>query len=122
MIDDVRTHGPSESTAARDRRRHDRVTGPFDGFRVGALETPLRIFDLSRGGCFVNAMHEQKPGVSFTMKIELPYVGQITVKAVTLYRRPGFGFAMRFVDMSEESAARLEEALEQLQERAPYDE
>jgi hypothetical protein len=122
MINDVQSAAPSGATTGRDRRQHDRVSGPFDGFRVGALETPLRIFDLSRGGCFVNAMHEQKPGVKFTMKIDLPYVGQITVKAVTLYRRPGFGFAMQFVDMSEETASRLEEALEQLQDRAPYDE
>lgn len=122
MIDNAQTAAPSGATAGRDRRQHDRIPGPFDGFRVGALETPLRIFDLGRGGCFVNAMHEQKPGVRFTMKIELPYVGQITVKAVTLYRRPGFGYAMQFVDVSDETASRLEEALEQLQERAPYDE
>jgi hypothetical protein len=122
MISDVQSPAPSGATAGRDRRQHDRIPGPFDAFRVGALETPLRIFDLSRGGCFVNAMHEQKPGVKFTMKIELPYVGQITVKAVTLYRRPGFGFAMQFVDMSDEAASRLEDALEQLQDRAPYDE
>ena len=122
MICDVQTHVPSGAGAGRDRRQHDRFPGPFDGYRVGALETPLRIFDLSRGGCFVNAMHEQRPGVSFVMKIELPYVGQITVKAVTLYRRPEFGFAMQFVEMSDETASRLEEALGQLQEREPYDE
>ena len=122
MINDIQAAAPSGATAGRDRRQHDRVPGPFDGCRVGALETPLRIFDLSRGGCFVNAMHEQKPGVRFAMKIELPYVGQITVKAVTLYRRLGFGYAMQFVDMSDEAASRLEGALEQLQDRAPYDE
>ena len=122
MISDVQTAAPSGATADRDRRQHDRVPGPFDGLRVGALETPLRIFDLSRGGCFVNSMHEQKPGIRFTMKIELPYVGQITVKAVTLYLRPGFGYAMQFVEMTEETAARLEEALGQLQDRAPDDE
>jgi hypothetical protein len=38
------------------------------------------------------------------------------------YLRPGFGYAMQFVDMNEETAGRLEEALEQLQDRAPYDE
>jgi hypothetical protein len=122
MINDVQTAAPSGATAGRDRRQHDRVPGPFDGSRVGALETPLRIFDLSRGGCFVNSMHEQKPGIRFTMRIELPYVGQITVKAVTLYLRPGFGYAMQFVDMNEETAGRLEEALGQLQDREPYDE
>jgi len=114
--------GTSDEVGGAERRQHDRVPGPFDAFRAGALETPLRIFDLSRGGCFVNAMHEQKPGVSFRMKIELPYVGPITVKAMTLYRRAGFGFAVQFVDVNEETASRLEDALEQLQERAPYDE
>ena len=118
MVENVTTESPAEGTI--DRRRHDRISGPFDGFRVGALETPVRIFDLSRGGCFVNAMHEQKPGVSFVMKIDLPYVGPITVKAVSLYARSG-GFAVRFLEMSEEAASRLEEALDQLQERAPYD-
>jgi len=122
MINDVQTAAPSGATAGRDRRQHDRVAGPFDGFRVGALETPVRIFDLSRGGCFVNSTHEQKPGVRFTIKIELPYVGQITVKAVTLYLRPEFGYAMQFVDMNQETASRLEEALGQLQDRAPYEE
>jgi len=122
MLNDVQTAAPSGATADRDRRQHCRVSGPFDGVRVGALETPLRIFDLSRGGCFVNAMHEQKPGIRFTMRIDLPYVGQIMVKAITLYRRPGFGYAMQFVDMNEETAGRLEDALEQLQDRAPYDE
>ena len=117
MIENV-TQSPTEGTI--DRRRHDRISGPFDGFRVGALETPIRIFDLGRGGCFVNAMHEQTPGVSFVMKIDLPYVGPITLKAVSLYPRPG-GFAVKFLEMSEETASRLEEALDQLQEREPYD-
>ena len=31
--------------AAIDRRAHDRIAGPFDGFRVGALQTSLSIFD-----------------------------------------------------------------------------
>jgi hypothetical protein len=117
MIENV-TQSPTEATI--DRRRHDRISGPFDGCRVGALETPLRIFDLSRGGCFVNAMHEQTPGVSFVMKIDLPYVGMISLKAVSLYLRPG-GFAVKFLEMTEETACLLEEALDQLQERAPYD-
>jgi hypothetical protein len=54
------------------------------------------------------------------MNIDLPYAGAITVKAVSLYARCG-GFAVRFLHMSEEAASRLEEALDQLQERAPYD-
>jgi PilZ domain-containing protein len=120
MLDDEFTPPPDQATI--DRRRDYRVAGPFDGFRVGALETPIVIFDLSRGGCFINSMHEQKPGIRFVIKIELPYVGQIRVKAETLYRRTGFGFAVRFVEMNEETANLLDQALSQLQDRAAYDE
>jgi hypothetical protein len=103
-----------ESTGGRDRRRNDRVPGPFDGFRIGLLDTPLSIFDLSRGGCFVNSMHEQTPGVRFTMKMQLPKVGTVTLKAETLYLRSGFGFAVRFVDVDDETASLLDQALELL--------
>jgi PilZ domain len=120
MIENVTTETLAAATI--NRRRHVRIAGPFDGFRVGALETPLSIFDLSRGGCFVNAMHEQTSGIRFVMKIDLPQVGLIRLKAETLHRRSGFGFAVRFVDMNEETLSRLDEALEQLQKREPYDE
>jgi hypothetical protein len=120
MIESVTAQALAEATI--NRRRHARIAGPFDGCRVGALETPLRIFDLSQGGCFVNATHEQAPNISFVMTIDLPFVGLIKVKAQTLHRRSGFGFAVRFVDMSEETASRLEQALDKLQTREGYDE
>ena len=119
MLQNVTTASIVDS--AINRRQHDRIRGPFDAFRVGALETPLRIFDLSRGGCFVNAMHDQTPGVSFVMKLDLPYVGSITLKALTLYARAG-GFAVQFLEMNDETVGRLERALDHLHERAPYDE
>jgi hypothetical protein len=103
------------------RRKHPRIAGPFDGRRVGALETPVQLFDLSRGGCFINALHEQKVGITLVLKIDLPYEGVITVKAETLYRRDEFGFAVRFVEMSETALASLDRALDALERRAPYD-
>ena len=104
------------SDEARDRRRNERFAGPFDGFRLGKLETPLSIFDLSRGGCFVNSMHDQTPGVRFSLKIQLPHVGTISLKAETLYARSGFGFAVRFVDVDDETAGLLDQALDTLQD------
>ena len=68
----------------------------------------------------MNAMHEQQPGIVFDLKIDLPYEGWITVKAVTLYRKPDFGFAARFVDIPAETAARLKRALQQLKEQGPH--
>jgi hypothetical protein len=125
MIDNVPTWPLADQVAVEatiDRRRHDRIAGPFDGVRVGALETALNIFDLSLGGCFVNATHEQAAGVRFVMKIALPYVGLITLKAETLSQRSELGFAVRFVDLNEETASRLDQALQQLRARALQDE
>ena len=99
------------SVATDDRRASDRVPGPFDAWRVGTLETPVRIYDISLGGCFVHAMHEQDPGVVVMLKIHLPGEQWVEVKAETLYRRPGFGFAVKFIDVPDETRARLVRAL-----------
>ena len=101
----------------RDRRRNERFAGPFDGFRVDILETPLSIFDLSRGGCFVNSIHDQAPGIRFQMKIDLPAVGWVTLTAKTLYARPGYGFAVQFVEVDEATSFRLERGLDHLLDR-----
>ncbi len=104
-----------------DRRGHFRVPGPFDGKRIDALETPVRIYDLSEGGCFITSFQESERGRQFTLKIDLPYEGWIMVKAQTLYGKPGFGFAVRFTEMSEETRTRLDLGLEKLRARAPHE-
>jgi hypothetical protein len=96
------------------RRSEVRVAGPFDARRVGRLETSLTLFDLSCGGAFVNSMHEQREGATLTIKIDLPSEADILVKAKVIYSRPG-GFAVRFVDIAPETAARLERGLRALQ-------
>ena len=100
--------------AAANRRESDRVPGPFDAWRVGFLQTPVRIYDISLGGCFVHAMHEQEPGVIVMLQIQLPLEGTLQLKAETLYRRPGFGFAVRFIDMDDQTRTRLARALQAL--------
>jgi len=107
-----------ETTA--NRRVHVRVLGPFDGSRIGAIDVPLRIYDLSEGGCFVHSMHEQQPGVRFFLEIDLPHVGVIRVTAETLYRKPEFGYAVRFTEITDDARAMLRRCLERLQQRQPY--
>lgn len=111
------SHSPHHNTAASlgDRREHRRFTGPFDGRRVDALETPIRIYDLSRGGCFVTAMHSQKPGVRLTLRIDLPHEGWIVVKAETLARHDECGFAVRFLHMDADQAERFDRALQRME-------
>jgi hypothetical protein len=108
---------PSE----RNRREHERFPGPFDGRRVAALETPVRIYDLSRGGCFITSLHEQQPGIVMTLRIDLPREGWVTVTAETLARQNEFGYAVRFVGMDLDTAERLDRALQHLEAREPYD-
>ena len=43
-------------------RQHFRMAGPIEGRRIGAIKTPVQIYDLSPGGCFINSMHEQQLG------------------------------------------------------------
>ena len=112
---------PSSLPTGQRRRKYDRIPGPFDGRRVGLLETPIRLYDLSLGGCFVNSLHDQKEGTTLVLKIDLPHEGWITTKAETVYRRLGFGFAVRFVDMTPEAAACLERSIRALQDGQPYD-
>ena len=97
-----------------DRREHDRVSGPFDGRRVDLLDTPVRIYDLSKGGCFVHSMHEQTIGIPVTLKIDLPFEGWITVEAEVLYRKEGFGFAVRFRGMDQATTAQLGRSVDKL--------
>ena len=97
-----------------ERRRHTRVTGPFDGRRLGKLPLDVRIYDLSQGGCFVNSVHEQQSGVPIVLEIDLPGEGMITVKGQTLYAKPEFGYAVRFVDVPDELAQRIEQVLRQI--------
>ena len=41
-----------------DRRRHIRIVGPFDAYRVGLIDSAVTLYDLSEGGCFVNFVNE----------------------------------------------------------------
>ena len=99
------------------RREHERVTGPFDGSRVGLIETPLIIYDLSEGGCFINSLIDAPVGERLVLRISLPQAGVITVDAETVHVRPGFGFAVRFTELTDETRACLELALDELRRK-----
>ena len=96
------------------QRRHARVSGPFEGRRVSALPVQIRIHDLSVGGCLIESFHEQPPGRQMTLEIDLPVVGCVTVQAESLYTREGYGFAVKFVDLPDETRKKLEDTVEGL--------
>ena len=98
------------------RRKAHRVTGPFDGRRLGVIDTPLLIYDLSEGGCFVNSLYDTPVGQRLSLRVTLPHEGTVTVQGETVYGRAGFGFAVRFVDVSDETRACLRSALDKLRQ------
>lgn len=111
--------GTSPRTIVTDNRRQfDRVVGPFDGRRKAALDTPVQIYDLSEGGCFINSLIDSEKGRLIVLEIHLPYEGWIAAKAETLYDRPGFGFAVRFVEMNDDARAKLRRTLAKLRDLA----
>ena len=101
-------------SGADNKRAAPRIPGPFDGWRVSALETPVRIFDISSGGCFVNSVHQQDPHREIRLKIELPSETPISIRAITLDQRSELGYAVRFLEIEEGDGDRLRRALERL--------
>jgi len=100
--------------APDNRRQHVRIKGPFDGKRISMIDTPVQIYDLSEGGCFVNSMQEQSVGREVVLEIVLPHEGPVTLTAETLYTRPGFGFAARFTHVEPHVRVKLRRQLAQL--------
>jgi len=99
---------------SKERRQHVRVKGPFDGFRVGALDTPVEIYDLSEGGCFVNSFHEPPDiGRRLKLRIDLPGQPRLSLNAEVCYARLG-GYAVRFAEVPGDTKRRLKKAIEDL--------
>ena len=101
------------------RRKDLRVAGPFEGRWIGALSVPVHIHDLSAGGCLIQAFHEQAPGRRFTLEIDLPYHGWVTLEAESLYVRDGYGFAAKFLDVSDDLSRTLEAVIWRLLSKDP---
>jgi hypothetical protein len=101
--------------SAENRRRDVRVLGPFDGTRPGLFDLPLQIYDLSIGGCFINSVHDApRQGQVFPIHIELPNGETVVAKGETAYVRPGFGYGVKFCQISDDHRARLHSALEEM--------
>jgi hypothetical protein len=90
-----------------ERRQHLRVYGPFDGLRLGAIETPVTIRDLSEGGCFVDSLIDANPGRRLSIGLLVPGEDWITTTGEVVRGEPDFGFAVRFVDMPDHVRSRV---------------
>lgn len=81
---------------------------------MSTVTIPVLIHNLSVGGCFVEALHDQLPGRRLTLQIEVPFAGRLQLEAETIYSKPDFGYGAQFVDVSSETHERLSLALQSL--------
>ena len=100
--------------SGRERRRFPRVRGPFDGSWAGAAgRGAARIWDLSIGGCYIDALNEQRTGQILSVTIALPE-GQVDADGEIVYSNPNQGFAVKFVMMPDAARQALHQAVDRL--------
>jgi PilZ domain len=96
------------------RRKSRRVPGPFVGRRLGALTVDVHIHDLSAGGCLIESFHEVATGRRMKLEIDLPFEGTVQVQAESVYARSDYGFAVKFIDVPDETQQKLARVVKRL--------
>jgi PilZ domain len=96
------------------RRQFRRVPGPFEGRRLGALTVDVNIHDLSTGGCLIQSFHEVAVGRRMQLEIDLPVEGAVQVSAECVNTRPEYGFAVKFVDVLDDTRQKIARVVERL--------
>jgi len=96
-----------------DKRQHKRVSYPCEVECTGAGANPLnpRISDLSSSGAFIDSMFPVPVGTRFAVGFALPS-GPIQLTAEVVHSMEHFGMGVRFLDVTIEQRARLEEAVQ----------
>jgi hypothetical protein len=112
---------PSASVAA-DRRRFLRIVHSFEGRRHGILPVPIRICDLSLGGCLIESRHPERRGRRLRIDIDLPWEGWTTVDSEVATVRPEYGYGVQFVDLSDAIRRRFERVIKRIAMVQPSDE
>jgi hypothetical protein len=103
-------------------RRSRRIAGPFEGYRLGATDVPVRIRDLSRHGCLVELSFGTIGHPAVTLQIDLPVESWTVVQCEMLHPAGHNTFAVKFIRLNEETRRRIERTIDRLLDRPPEDE
>ena len=100
-----------------ERRRHPRVSQPFEGSWRGASgATKCRIGDISLGGCFVQSLAMPTPGESTVVSISIGPGHSLTFTGRVVYVDPGMGFAVQFSEIGTTEVGELRRLFDALKE------
>ena len=102
----------SDNTGRVSRRRAPRVPGPFEGRLIGESTVAIRIHGLSIVGCLIQSAHDVPVGRQITIEIDLPYEGTVKLEVESVNTRPGYGFGVTFVSMTDTVREGLERIIE----------
>ena len=78
------------------------------------LDLDVRIYDLSAGGCFVEAIVEAKIGETVRLKIDLPDEGWIEVTGRVVPSTRTLGYAVQFMKFEGKARELLQQAVDRL--------
>lgn len=102
-----------------ERRQHVRVPGPFSAsLRLQGRNVPVRILNLSEGGCYVEGGAPPPGGKSVVFEISFPTAGSLVVSGEALLTRSD-GYAVLFGGMTDANYSKLERIINNLRSMVP---
>jgi len=106
-------HGPAPAVR--------QIAGPLDGYRLGATDVPVRVYDLTLDGCLVEMGFGTLSGKGIRLQIDLPGEGWTVVHCEALHIAGHNAFAVRFIRLDEDTRSRIGRALDRLSDRPSED-
>jgi hypothetical protein len=110
----VQTMGTTRSSNGGQSEAVRQIAGPLGGYRLGATDVPVRIYDLTLDGCLVELDFGTLRGKGIRIQIELPGEGRTVVQCQTLHIAGHNAFAVKFLRMDDETRTRIGRAITRL--------
>ena len=83
------------------------------------LEIPLRICDLSVGGCLIESRSPEDRGRRLEIEIDLPWEGWTTFESEIMTGRSDYGYGVQFVDLPDVVRRRLDRVMKRIETLHP---
>jgi PilZ domain len=101
-----------------EHRRHPRIARPLEASWLAASgEITSRVSDISLGGCFFQSLVMPSAGDHTMISVRFTEAESMSFQSEVVYAERGIGFAVRFIDLSDEDRTRLQRIIEELAAR-----
>lgn len=102
-----------------ERRNEERMEVSLEAVWDGHGNRPVRITDLSEGGCFVDSMSDSYIGEQLSLRVKLPDGGWLELTGEVAHHQAPVGFGLRFSNLTDEQRERLRSFIDHL--KGPHD-